>query len=81
MGKITGFLEFERLEEGYMPVDERLKNYKEIIINLKPEQYRINGAIADVRQPDLLQLLRQFVAVNRLRFYYRHDAGIQYPFQ
>ena len=34
MGKITGFMEFERLEEGYKPVAERLKNYKEIVIGL-----------------------------------------------
>ena len=34
MGKITGFLEFERLEEGYQPVVERLKNYKEFVIGL-----------------------------------------------
>ena len=27
MGKITGFMEYERLEEGYKPVTERLKNY------------------------------------------------------
>ena len=24
MGKVTGFLEFERLEEGYEPVEKRL---------------------------------------------------------
>ena len=34
MGKITGFMEFERLEEGYRPVPERLKNHKEFIIGL-----------------------------------------------
>ena len=32
MGKITGFLEYERLEEGYAPVAERLKDYKEFVI-------------------------------------------------
>ena len=38
MGKITGFMEFERLEEGYKPVAERLKNYKEIVIGLDDGQ-------------------------------------------
>ena len=34
MGKITGFMEFERLEEGYLPAKERLKNYREFVIGL-----------------------------------------------
>ena len=34
MGKVTGFMEFERLEEGYLPTTERLKNYKEFVIGL-----------------------------------------------
>jgi glutamate synthase (NADPH) small chain len=34
MGKATGFLEFERVEEGYKPVTERVKNYKEFVIGL-----------------------------------------------
>ena len=34
MGKATGFMEFERLEEGYQPVAERLKHYKEFVIGL-----------------------------------------------
>ncbi|MBC7446216.1 MAG: glutamate synthase subunit beta [Polaromonas sp.] len=38
MGKITGFMEFERIEEGYTPVAERLKNYKEIVIGLDEGQ-------------------------------------------
>jgi glutamate synthase (NADPH/NADH) small chain len=44
MGKVTGFLEFDRLEEGYEPVDKRLKNYKEFVIALKPEEAKIQGA-------------------------------------
>ncbi len=31
MGKVTGFMEFERLEEGYAPVAERLKRGKSTI--------------------------------------------------
>jgi len=38
MGKITGFMEFERIEEGYKPVVERLKNYKEFVIGLDDAQ-------------------------------------------
>ena len=34
MGKATGFMEFERIEEGYKPVAERVKNYKEFVIGL-----------------------------------------------
>jgi glutamate synthase (NADPH/NADH) small chain len=44
MGKITGFKEFERLEEGYKPVPERLKNYAEFVIALSPEQAKVQGA-------------------------------------
>ena len=38
MGKVTGFKEFERLEEGYKPVTERLKHYKEFVIGLDDKQ-------------------------------------------
>ncbi len=44
MGKITGFMEFERLEEGYEAVDKRLKNYKEFVIGLKPEESKTQAA-------------------------------------
>lgn len=38
MGKVTGFMEYERIEEGYKPVSERLKNYKEFVIGLDDAQ-------------------------------------------
>ena len=44
MGKITGFKEFERLEEGYKPVPDRVKNYAEFVITLSPEQAKVQGA-------------------------------------
>ncbi|NBW24284.1 MAG: glutamate synthase subunit beta [Betaproteobacteria bacterium] len=44
MGKITGFKEFERIEEGYKPVPERIKNYAEFVIALSPEQAKVQGA-------------------------------------
>ncbi len=44
MGKVTGFLEYERLDEGYEPVPQRVKNYKEFVIGLNDEQARIQSA-------------------------------------
>lgn len=44
MGKITGFMEFQRLEEGYLPVQERLKNYKEFVIGLDDAQAKTQAA-------------------------------------
>ena len=44
MGKVTGFMEYERLEEGYAPVQERVKNYKEFVIGLKVDEAKIQGA-------------------------------------
>jgi glutamate synthase (NADPH/NADH) small chain len=44
MGKITGFLEFERIEEGYKPVPERLKHYKEFVVGLDDAQSKVQAA-------------------------------------
>ncbi len=44
MGKVTGFMEYERLEEGYAPVAERVKHYKEFVIGLKAEEAKVQGA-------------------------------------
>ncbi|MGA0609937.1 glutamate synthase subunit beta [Caldimonas sp. KR1-144] len=44
MGKVTGFLEYERLEEGYAPVAERVKHYKEFVIGLAAEDAKVQGA-------------------------------------
>jgi glutamate synthase (NADPH/NADH) small chain len=44
MGKVTGFLEYERLEEGYEPVPQRLKTWKEFVIGLNAEQSKVQGA-------------------------------------
>ena len=44
MGKITGFMEFERLEEGYKPVPERLKNYQEFVLTLDDGQAKQQAA-------------------------------------
>ena len=34
MGKITGFLEIDRNDRGYKPVEERVKHYKEFVVPL-----------------------------------------------
>jgi len=44
MGKITGFMEFERLEEGYQPVAERLKTHREFVIALDDAQAKRQAA-------------------------------------
>ncbi|MBB4844772.1 glutamate synthase (NADPH/NADH) small chain [Paucibacter oligotrophus] len=44
MGKVTGFMEYERLDEGYEPVPARLKNYKEFVIGLNADQAKQQGA-------------------------------------
>lgn len=44
MGKITGFMEYQRLEEGYAPVAQRLKHYKEFVIGLDDADAKTQAA-------------------------------------
>jgi len=44
MGKVTGFMEYERVEEGYEPVPQRVKNYKEFVIGLSNDQSKVQAA-------------------------------------
>ncbi|OMP31509.1 glutamate synthase subunit beta [Mangrovimonas sp. DI 80] len=44
MGKITGFMEFEREVEKYTDVEDRVKNYKEFTIPLAEDKLRNQGA-------------------------------------
>ncbi|MCE2680538.1 MAG: glutamate synthase subunit beta [Burkholderiales bacterium] len=44
MGKVTGFLEFERMEEGYEAPEKRVKHYKEFVIALSDADAKIQGA-------------------------------------
>jgi glutamate synthase (NADPH/NADH) small chain len=44
MGKVTGFLEFQRIEEGYEPVPQRLKTWKEFVITLAEDDAKKQGA-------------------------------------
>ncbi len=44
MGKITGFLEFDRKVESYKPVEERINNYKEFTVPLPEKELKEQGA-------------------------------------
>lgn len=44
MGKVTGFMEFERLSEANLPVSDRVKNYKEFVLHLTDDQAKQQGA-------------------------------------
>ncbi len=44
MGKVTGFLEFQRLEEAHEAPEQRKKHYREFILRLTEEEAKIQGA-------------------------------------
>jgi len=44
MGKITGFLEFDRKVEQYAPAEERIQNYKEFTLPMKEKELKNQGA-------------------------------------
>jgi glutamate synthase (NADPH/NADH) small chain len=44
MGKVTGFLEFERNDRDYLPVEERIRNYKEFVLPLPEKEIREQAA-------------------------------------
>jgi glutamate synthase (NADPH/NADH) small chain len=44
MGKITGFMEFERLAESYEPPQERVRHWREFVARLSDEQAGVQGA-------------------------------------
>lgn len=44
MGKPTGFKEFDRLSEGYAPVEQRLKHYQEFVAHLSDAEATQQGA-------------------------------------
>ena len=44
MGKVTGFLEFERQEESYQPVEARKQHYREFVLRLSDDQAKVQGA-------------------------------------
>src|SRR5712672_335689 len=44
MGKVTGFLEFQRLEEAHQEPDQRKKHYREFIVRLTGDEAKVQGA-------------------------------------
>ncbi|MFT4174116.1 MAG: glutamate synthase subunit beta [Rhodocyclaceae bacterium] len=44
MGKITGFMEFERQEERYEAPESRRSHYREFVLHLSDDQAKIQGA-------------------------------------
>ncbi|KQZ02166.1 glutamate synthase [Pseudolabrys sp. Root1462] len=44
MGKITGFLEFERHDRTYAPAEERIKHYREFVLPLPEKEVREQAA-------------------------------------
>ena len=44
MGKVTGFLEYERLQEATEAVEARKKHYREFVLHLSDEDAKIQGA-------------------------------------
>jgi len=44
MGKVTGFMEYQRLQEAAEPPQERIQHYREFIAHLTDEEAAIQGA-------------------------------------
>src|ERR1700747_1068901 len=44
MGKVTGFLEFERNDRDYAPVDERIRHWREFVVALPEAETRQQAA-------------------------------------
>ena len=69
MGKVTGFMEYERLEEGYAPVSVRLKNYSEFVIGLPESQAKVHSLPREQVIRDVLlaaQPSKRFVEVEEV---------------
>jgi glutamate synthase (NADPH) small chain len=44
MGKITGFMELQRVQEALLPITDRVRNYREFVLALKDEEASRQGA-------------------------------------
>ena len=44
MGKPTGFLEYERKDRGYLPVEQRIRHYSEFVVPLSDAELGTQGA-------------------------------------
>ncbi|MFM6921502.1 MAG: glutamate synthase, partial [Polynucleobacter victoriensis] len=44
MGKVTGFMEYDRLSEHYEEPKKRVKHYKEFVMTLTDDEPKVQGA-------------------------------------
>ena len=44
MGKVTGFLEYQRNDRHYQPVEERVRHWREFVLPQTEDEYRIQAA-------------------------------------
>ena len=44
MGKVTGFLEYQRADRGYEPAEERIRHWREFVLPLPEDDYRTQAA-------------------------------------
>ncbi|MEO7115202.1 MAG: glutamate synthase subunit beta [Caldimonas sp.] len=44
MGNVTGFMDFERVEENHEPAPVRVKNYREFVFTLKEDEAKVQSA-------------------------------------
>ena len=44
MGKVTGFIELQRIKEAMLPVEERVRHYREFILTLQDDEAAKQGA-------------------------------------
>ena len=44
MGNVTGFMNFERVEEGHEPVKKRVKNFREFVHTLNEDEAKVQSA-------------------------------------
>jgi glutamate synthase (NADPH/NADH) small chain len=44
VGKVTGFLEYQRADRGYEPAEERIRHWREFVLPLPEDDYRTQAA-------------------------------------
>ena len=75
MGKVTGFMELDRVERDYEPVEDRIKHFKEFLIPLDEKKVSEQGArCMDCGIPYCHQgMLLERTKIKKLRFACRRD--------
>ena len=73
MGKITGFLEFERLEEDHETVEARKKHYREFYLRLSDEAAAVQAYLQD-RETDKAAALAEmaWAMIASVEFRFNH---------